>query len=184
MSSSVRSRWVLLALPALSVLAGAALPPAPQQTQIPATLNDFTVPGTQPGTLNVDIATSNTCSACHGNYDPTVEPYERWAATMMGQAGRDPIFYATLAIANQDVDFGGELCLRCHAPGAWLAGRSTPTNGSSLDPSLGDLDGVTCNFCHRMVDPIYTTDNPADDPAILAGHQRAACSRIRTAARS
>ena len=39
-----------------------------------------------------------------------VEPYERWAATMMGQAGRDPIFYATLAIANLDVNLGGEAC--------------------------------------------------------------------------
>ena len=86
-----------------------------------------------------------------------------------GPGGRDPIFYATLAIANQDVDFGGEACLRCHAPGAWLDGRSTPTDGSSLDPLLGDLDGVNCHFCHRMVDPVPDAANPADDAAILAG---------------
>ena len=51
---------------------------------------------------------------------------------MMGQAGRDPIFYATLAVANQDVDFE-EACLRCHAPGAWLDGRSLrPTAPRSI----------------------------------------------------
>jgi hypothetical protein len=31
-----------------------------------------------------------------------------------------------------------------------------------------DRDGVGCDFCHRMVDPIYTPENPAEDQAILA----------------
>lgn len=159
-----------LALGALATTSdSAAAAAAGVQTQVPATLDDFFLPGTQPGTLNAVVEDSNTCSGCHGFYDPSHEPYSQWAASMMGQAGRDPIFYATLAIANQDVDFGGEACLRCHAPAAWLAGRSTPTNGAALDPLLGDLDGVTCHLCHRMVDPIYGSENPAEDPAILAG---------------
>ncbi|MEM9380192.1 MAG: hypothetical protein AAGB93_09625 [Planctomycetota bacterium] len=146
--------------------------PAPLQgqTQVPATLDDFFLPGTQPLELNVPLFESGNCSGCHGFYDPIVEPYEPWAASMMGQAGRDPIFYATLAIANQDVAFGGEACLRCHAPAAWLSGRSTPTDGSALDPALGDLDGVSCHFCHRMVDPIFdAVENPPEDQGILAG---------------
>ncbi|MEL6430603.1 MAG: multiheme c-type cytochrome [Planctomycetota bacterium] len=138
------------------------------QTQVAATLDDFFVPGTQPGTLTQPVFSSDACSGCHGNYDPVAEPFTQWAASMMGQAGRDPIFYAALAVANQDVDFGGELCLRCHAPGAWLEGRSTPTDGSALDPLLGDLDGVTCHMCHRMVDPVPDAANPAEDTAILA----------------
>ncbi|MEM6676002.1 MAG: hypothetical protein AAF726_24345 [Planctomycetota bacterium] len=138
------------------------------QTQVPATIDDFFLPGTQPGDLNVPIFESGTCSGCHGFFDPVHEPYGPWAASMMGQAGRDPIFYATLAIANQDVNFGGEACLRCHAPAAWLDGRSTPPDGSALDPSLGDLDGINCHVCHRMVDPVVSPENPVEDPSILA----------------
>lgn len=159
-----------LGLPVASLLAGAVASPPIQATQIqvPTTLNDYFLPGTQPGELNQPIFESNACVVCHANYNPDHEPYEMWAASMMGQAGRDPIFYATLAIANQDADFGGEACLRCHAPGAWLDGRSTPTDGSGLDPLLGDLDGVSCHFCHRMVDPVPDAENPSDDTAILA----------------
>lgn len=160
----------MVLFPAAALVSGTvATPAAPlQQTQVPATLNDFFLPGTQPNSLNQPIFESSSCVVCHGNYNADHEPQEQWAASMMGQAGRDPIFYATLAIANQDVDFGGESCLRCHAPGAWLDGRSTPTDGSSLDPLLGDLDGVSCHFCHRMVDPVPDAENPADDTAILA----------------
>ncbi|QDV07405.1 hypothetical protein Poly30_29290 [Planctomycetes bacterium Poly30] len=165
-----RSAAAFAALPVASMLAAAvAAPPAPvMQTQVQATLDDFFVPGTQPLGLNVPIYESSNCAACHGFYDPVTAPYDQWATSMMGQAGRDPIFYATLAIANQDVAFGGEACLRCHAPGAWLDGRSQPSDGSALDPNLGDLDGVTCHFCHRMVDPIGDIANPAEDVSILA----------------
>ena len=169
-----RSLAALLILPVASFFAGSLLEDAgaaaPQgvQIQVPATIDDFFHPGSQPGDLNIPIFESSNCSTCHGFYDAEQAPYDQWVSSMMGQAGRDPIFYATLAIANQDVDFGGELCLRCHAPGAWLDGRSQPSDGSSLDPNLGDLDGVTCHFCHRMVDPIGDVANPAEDPSILA----------------
>lgn len=137
---------------------------------LPTTGNDFHEPGTQPGTLMNSIVESVNCSFCHGNFDEAQEPYRRWASSMMGQAGRDPVFYAALAIANQDAGEAGQLCLRCHAPGAFLDGRTVPGDGSALDPSQGDLDGVTCNLCHRLVDPIYQPglSPPADIP-ILAG---------------
>lgn len=161
-------RVALVGLPLVSLALGAAAPAfVGQQVQVPATLADFFVPGTQPSTITDPIQSSQNCSGCHGYYDLAAEPLRPWSASMMGQAGRDPIFYATLAIANQDVDFGGEICLRCHAPGAWLAGRSTPTNGSSLDPLQGDLDGVSCHVCHRMVDPIFAPENPVEDAGIL-----------------
>ncbi len=70
---------------------------------------------------------------------------------MMAQAGRDPIFWATLGIAEQDFDGAGDLCLRCHAPEGWLAGRSTPTDGSGL--MAGDATGVACDLCHKMTNP-------------------------------
>jgi hypothetical protein len=70
---------------------------------------------------------------------------------MMGNAGRDPIFWATLAIAEQDFDGSGDLCIRCHSTGGWYAGRSEPTDGSGL--AANDDDGVDCDACHKMTNP-------------------------------
>jgi len=167
-NSKSKSVALLGAVVAYSSLCAAAPMFLAQQVQVPSTLVDFTIPGTQPNTILDPIQDSPNCATCHGNFDPAAEPLTAWSASMMGQAGRDPIFYAALAIANQDADFGGEICLRCHAPGGWLAGRSTPTNGSGLDPQQGDLDGVNCHFCHRMVDPIFAPENPGEDASILA----------------
>ncbi|MBL8862773.1 MAG: hypothetical protein JNK02_12305 [Planctomycetes bacterium] len=146
---------------------GALTAGAVVQTQVPTTLNDFRQPGTQPLELLQPIASSGSCTGCHSGYDEHTEPYERWAASMMGQAGRDPVFYAALAIANQDAAHAGEWCLRCHAPAAWLDGRSVPADGSALDPFQGDLDGVNCNVCHRMVDPFADPANPLSDARVL-----------------
>jgi ribosomal protein L18 len=165
-----RAPWTLrpVAWAALLIAAGSLTAGAVVQTQVPTTLNDFRQPGTQPLELLQPIAASVSCTGCHSGYDPIHEPYEPWAASMMGQAGRDPVFYAALAIANQDAAHSGEWCLRCHAPGAWLDGRSVPADGSALDPLLGDTDGVTCNLCHRMVDPfVDLAANPPGDERIL-----------------
>lgn len=67
----------------------------------------------------------------------------------MAQSARDPVFWAAVAIANQDAEGAGSFCLRCHAPNAWLNGRSAP-DGSQLTEN--DYDGIQCHFCHRMVD--------------------------------
>ncbi len=134
--------------------------------QVPTTLNDFFLPGTQPNGLMVPIQDSNECALCHGNFDPDLEPYRPWAASPMGQAARDPIFFACLTIANQDASFAGDLCLRCHTPGGWLEGRSTPTNGALLQGV--DFQGVNCNFCHRSVDPQNLPGAPMEDAQILA----------------
>ena len=130
---------------------------------VPTTINDFFLPGTQPETLNHSIADSNNCQACHTIPEHDFDPYEGWVSSMMGQAARDPIFHACLDIANQDAAFVGDLCLRCHAPNGWLGGRSEPTDGSALVGT--DFQGVSCNFCHRMVDP-ENFDNPMPIPAI------------------
>lgn len=127
----------------------------------PTTINDFFGPGTQPNTLSDPILTAQACSFCHGNYNETHEAFRPWAASMMGQSARDPIFHACLAIAEQDAPGSGDMCIRCHSPGGWLEGRSTPTDGSALTGA--DFEGVTCNFCHRMVDPEFT---PGVDPDV------------------
>ena len=69
----------------------------------------------------------------------------------MANVGRDPVFWASLAIAEQDVDGSGNLCLRCHSTGGWHAGRGVPTDGSGL--MAGDADGVDCDSCHKMTNP-------------------------------
>jgi hypothetical protein len=143
-----------------------ALAPA-QSLPLPTTLEDFKAPGTQPLEVHHPVVSSQSCVGCHSGYDPDQEPYSRWVSSMKGQSGRDPVFFAALAVANQDAGFAGEFCLRCHAPSAWLDGRSTPPDGSGLMPGLGDTDGVTCNLCHRMVDPFLSPENPPVDERIL-----------------
>jgi mono/diheme cytochrome c family protein len=134
---------------------------------LPTNLDDFFGPGTQPNELNVPLQDSNECAACHGGFDDEHEPFRPWNASPMGQAARDPLFWAAVAIANQDAQAGGDTCIRCHTPGGWLAGRSTPTDGSQLTGI--DFQGVSCNFCHRMVDPNNHPGAPVEDAAILAG---------------
>jgi hypothetical protein len=133
---------------------------------LPTTIRDYFLGGTQPLTLVDNIESVTACAGCHGNFNLDSEPYRPWAASMMGQSARDPVFHAALAIANQDATFGGDLCLRCHTPGGWLGGRSEPTNGSALLEI--DMQGVNCNFCHRMVDPVLNPGSPEPDAAILA----------------
>ena len=111
---------------------------------------DVQVPGTQPGEVG-NIQSPDKCDNCHGGYDLAVEPAWNWRGSMMAQAGRDPIFWATVAIAEQDFDGSGDLCIRCHSGRGWLGGRSTPTDGSGLQEN--DTDGVTCDVCHGLTNP-------------------------------
>jgi hypothetical protein len=110
------------------------------------------MPGTQPHDGIVALDNVAACANCHGNYDQNVEPLHNWRGSMMAHAGRDPIFWATLAVAEQDFDGSGDLCIRCHAPGGWLGGRSSPTDGSGLD-EVADRNGVECDLCHRLTNP-------------------------------
>lgn len=124
------------------------------QVQVPASAADFFIPGTQPNsdsTAFEPVHASNNCSYCHGEYSNEVAPFDSWIVSMMGQAARDPVWHAALAIANQDVNLVGELCIRCHSPGAWLGGRSSTGDLSQFGAE--DFDGINCHFCHRMVSP-------------------------------
>ncbi len=137
--------------------------------QIPTTFEDFHLSGTQIGDVPPGvIETSPTCAACHGNYDPEHEPYRTWRGSLMGQAGRDPLFFAQMATANQDVANAGYFCMRCHVPMSFVTGHAYDPAGDTLDEV--DRDGVNCHFCHSMVDPIYQPGvSPLEDEAVLAG---------------
>jgi hypothetical protein len=165
----MKMRSIFLALIVLGLaatMAGAAL-------EVPT---DIQQPGTQPQEVG-NLESPDKCDNCHGGYNSSVEPAHNWRGSMMGNAGRDPIFWATVAVAEQDFDGAGDLCIRCHSTGGWLAGRSTPTDGSGL--AAGDSDGVECDFCHKvtnpdncelqgvMFDPFIAND--ADSPACALG---------------
>ncbi len=117
------------------------------------------LPGTQPGTVDTVAAGGvSLCASCHasaGGVDVRIS--DEWAGGMMAHAARDPVFYAALAVANKYAamtgDNVGEFCIRCHSPTGWLAGRSEDVSGGSLRGT--DLDGVQCEYCHRIVDPLH-----------------------------
>ncbi|MCA9284926.1 MAG: hypothetical protein KDA22_06925 [Phycisphaerales bacterium] len=145
--------------------------------QVPTTLEDFFLAGTQPNGPDNPIVLepfagvfTGNCVNCHAGFPPqyqAAEPFRNWAGSMMAQAVRDPVFLASLTVANQDAADAGDLCLRCHTPAGWLSGRSFPTDGSALSEPV-DFEGVSCHFCHRMVDPIDPSGvGPPQDEAIL-----------------
>lgn len=116
------------------------------------------MPGTQPD-QGINLENPNRCLNCHAGFNPAGEPGFQWAGTMMAQAARDPIFWASVTVAEQDSIWAlgnpnaGDICLRCHMPEGWLAGRSDPPNASLMQQS--DFDGVHCDVCHRMWDPFF-----------------------------
>jgi uncharacterized repeat protein (TIGR01451 family) len=119
------------------------------------TPNDFFFPGTQPGQLSASISNPALCDTCH------TEPiFDSWRGSMMSQAGRDPLMWAALTIANNDAANAGEYCLRCHTPTGWLEGHSHPSDGSALQNEEIAM-GVSCALCHRLVDPIPSTTDEA-----------------------
>jgi len=132
----------------------------------PTTLRDFDLPGTQPFGSGVLDNPDMVCRSCHGDFDTTTEPWWNWSGSMMGNTMRDPVFIATMIIAEQDAPSSGDLCLRCHTPGGWQEGRSLDTAGGLLTET--DRYGVQCDYCHRAVDPIDAGGtSPAGDQDIL-----------------
>jgi hypothetical protein len=147
-------RWVRLAIVATAMVAA-----GPFSARAADVVPDVVqMPGTQPGEVG-SLQTANRCDNCHGGYDTAAEPAHLWNGSMMAHAASDPLFWATVAIAEQDFDGAGDLCLRCHTPQGWLGGRSTPTDGSTLSPS-SDSDGVECDLCHRLTDTLAQAPEP------------------------
>ena len=139
-------------------------------TPLPTTPEDFFQAGTQPifdDPSYEQPINSNSCRLCHANYDPENEPFTTWAASMLGQSARDPLFRAGLSIANQDAEGAGEFCMRCHTPVAFLTGKAADAEFDNFTPL--ETEGVNCAFCHRLVDPVDPDGvAPPQDAAILA----------------
>lgn len=134
---------------------------------LPMTQLDFKVPGTQTGDVPAYHAhSSNECQSCHGGYSANTEPFATWAGSLMALGGRDPLFFAQMTTANQDVANVGSFCLRCHVPVAVGNGHVQTADGSTLTDI--DKEGISCHLCHTMVDPIYQAGvSPVEDLPIL-----------------
>lgn len=114
---------------------------------------DVFMPGMQPKESGIEFAKVEQCRMCHAQTNNgSADPFLSWQSSMMSQAARDPIFMASLTIANQDIDGVGEFCWRCHAPRGWLEDRSKPGDGSALNQE--DKQGVSCVVCHQFMDPL------------------------------
>jgi len=153
---------------------------------------DFTPHGTQPGLIYDIQPPEYQCSGCHavagGDPDtaPEFRPFTTWSGSMMANATRDPLFFAALDIANNDVPGVGDYCLRCHTPRGWLMGHvvkpgfgppNDPVKGAAAclingtydapDDTNSEMGGVTCHFCHRLMpngpngEPGYTDNGNA-----------------------
>ena len=146
------------------------------------------MPGSQPA-QGIALEGPNRCLNCHADYAAgiEIEPGDGWKGSMMSQAARDPIFWACLTVAGQDSVWAlgnanaVDLCERCHFPAGWLGGRSDPPNVSAM---IGDdFDGITCDFCHRMVDPFYeTTYNGSREGSDWTGYWNEATTLSATSA--
>ncbi len=133
-----------------------------------ALANTGSLKGTKPGDLAFpDFTDADTCASCHGggiNGDTSFLPSDTWSGTMMANAARDPVFFAALAVANQDKPGVGTYCLRCHSPTAFVSGHATPPDGSAFDDI--DRQGIGCETCHRA-----TQSTGVDAPYILSDAQ-------------
>jgi hypothetical protein len=123
-------------------------------TAVTSTANaEVFLPGMQPEESQIEFAKVQQCKMCHANTgNGLADPFFSWQGGMMAQAAKDPVFRASMTIANQDIDGVGEFCLRCHTPRGWLEGRSTPADASGLNRE--DMHGVSCDICHRLIDPL------------------------------
>ena len=80
----------------------------------------------------------NSCRSCHSDI------FDLWKHSLHSQSFTDPPFQAAYMRLMLEVGRDStQLCLRCHAPMAYLAGESDPKS-----PSVAE--GVSCSFCHAI----------------------------------
>ena len=93
-----------------------------------------------------------TCAGCHP------EHYREWSGSMHAYASTDPIFLAMNQRGQRET--GGELgafCVQCHAPLALALGQTF--DGLNLEAVPSHLQGVTCAFCHSVIDAGHAKHN-------------------------
>lgn len=141
-----------------------------------------------------EMVSSDQCMSCHsGDTSPfgpnmlkdgvDISPWGEWRWSMMGLAGRDPIFFAQLeteVAVHSGKDFSSETiqntCLVCHgvmgqreynrahSGESFTIDRVLQNNEDDPENFMGGLarDGVSCAVCHQIGDqsefPIFQID--------------------------
>ncbi len=114
---------------------------------------------TQPNELVNPLFEPQSCELCHlfdnpdaASADPPYAPLHTWQGSMMANSARDPVFWSALAVAAEDAPGETALCVRCHAPRAFLEGNE---NVTSIDDLTNDQEqGVECELCHRTMEDV------------------------------
>jgi hypothetical protein len=105
-----------------------------------------------------ELLDPESCRDCHPQH------YKEWKSSMHAYAAEDPVFRAMNQRGQEET--GGELgdfCVQCHAPMAVREGFTS--DGTDLDEVPEHLRGVTCYFCHSVVD---VQAPPHNNPLVLA----------------
>jgi MYXO-CTERM domain-containing protein len=112
---------------------------------------------TEPGSLVNPLLAPYNCEFCHtfGNpaaqlAEPPYAPFNTWQGSLMANSARDPVFWAGVAVAADDMPGETEACVRCHSPRAFLEGNGAATSMDQL--TVDQQQGVECELCHRAVD--------------------------------
>jgi hypothetical protein len=149
--------------------------------------------------------TSSQCMGCHSatnddmvypfgesNQKPiNVSPYTEWRASMMGLAGRDPIFHAQLesekTLYPARKEFFDNTCYRCHGvmgqrqleldkkqPFSHEMVYALPDDADGRYGALA-RDGISCAVCHQMSKedmgtlPVFTGKFKLEPPTVVNG---------------
>jgi hypothetical protein len=186
----------------LKFFAGLPLVPLPAVKRFPGESLDHIVPS--PGSPQ-GFLTSSQCLGCHSaskdnmaflfeeKLQPPINlsPYTEWRASMMGLAGRDPIFHAQLesekALRPSQAAFLDNTCYRCHGV---MGQRQLETDKKQpfehdmvyalpddADGKYGALarDGISCAACHRIskeelgMPSTFTGKFKLDPPDVMNG---------------
>ena len=87
----------------------------------------------------------DSCKDCHPGH------YREWSGSMHAFASRDPVFRAMNQRGQRETGGAlGDFCVKCHAPMAVY--DKLTTDGLNLDELEHEDRGVTCYFCHSVID--------------------------------
>lgn len=105
----------------------------------------------------VVFESAKDCKGCHARQ------FAEWSGSMHAMAMQSPLTdiqnRLVLALEQEQLQKGtltkelvGDLCVRCHAPSAYIGNRAGhEPNAAPLNTrSLVSAEGITCTVCHRM----------------------------------
>ena len=106
-----------------------------------------------------------TCAECHPLH------YNQWSSSMHAYAAEDPVFLAMNQRGQRETNGElGSFCVKCHAPLALSMGLTE--DGLNLPELPAYTKGITCYYCHSVVEVSGTHNNPlvlAQDEVLRGG---------------